>query len=1226
MKNRFIYGFAAFLSLMACTQMPEKDVPDANMTLIARTESAAASRTVVVDETHVYWEPWDEITVFSGTKKGYFYTQISEPTDTAPFMGFFEDGTDEAGMDIWALYPHSWDASFEDGSITTVLPAWQEAREGNFGRGMNLSIAHSTTGTLQFYNVGGGVRFSVQEEGIREVVFQGLDGEILAGKVRLGFRDGLPAVLDVREGKRSISLLAPNGRTFKKGQWYYFVAIPGALEKGFEMHFFKEDGHGFRVFEKSVTVKRSIFGNLTNVDAGVTYSPFSNGIISFADDQVRSILASHFDLDRNGRMSLIEAAVVRSFQYNRTETRADGGKESIFAGTGITSFDEMVYFTGLPRIEDGAFAGCTELTSIIIPENVTSIGDNAFNGCTGFKSITIMAPTPPEIGMDAFANTGDCPISVPEDAVEDYVSEWNEYAPRIRADELSYPVPEAVDLGLSSGVKWASFNLGASKPEEYGYYYAWGETEPKSIYTEYTYKWFASDDGSEGFTKYCFDSQEGYNGFKDDKGILDPEDDAAHVNLGDDWRIPTVGEWSELVRECSFDWISVDGINCRKVTGPNGNSIILPPGGFRYSAGVEDVGLMGGFWSSSVYVDPWNAWGFGFDDEDDYYFSPYGDREMGVSVRPVSGMAPVLPESILLDKTTLDLSLGETATLHISFQPENVTHKDVFWESSNTNVVTVSETGEVRGLKAGEATIGALTMDGNKYATCTVRVTIPDPVDLGLPSGIKWGTFNLGTSRPYGDYYAWGETDFYYDAGDAQSDSPCWKSGWNPYSYRDVDYGDGGYCWNSYKFSNIVYDDDGNAHQSGLNKYKYHFVFYGDGEYHDGDGKFVLDPEDDVARQQLGEDWRIPSRAEMQELIDLCAWEWTMQDGVSGQKVTGPNGNSIFLPAAGYRNGLNLYTLGTVGRYWTSSRYHSDNQAMLLFFSADDHYVARSYRYPGYTIRPVRGNPLVPVEGVSLDQTEIELVVGETVTLNAAVSPGNATFTGVSWSYDYFSSADPVDLSSDHNQATLTAIASGFATLTVLTHDGGKIANCKVTVREPVDLLVDDLVGSYTCSTSSSQASEQPWIIEISRDRSDNHKVWFWNLYAYQTNSGGDRLFYGIVDDTQGTIAIPYGQQSEYLYNGETPITLYWIDADGNNDKTGSNTATIRKDDSGKVVGIDFDENYGFGGVVEGVGWFGYAFPRITAVKNGVSSSASSAPRRQFLSRGSTELIKELPL
>ncbi len=151
---------------------------------------------------------------------------------------------------------------------------------------------------------------------------------------------------------------------------------------------------------------------------------------------MKTILVNSFDLDNNGRISLSEAAVVRSFLSNKAPTRADDGRVSLFAGTGITSFDEMVHFTGLTRIEDGAFAGCTELTSVTLPESITSIGDIAFNGCTGLESITVMSPTPPEIGTDAFANTGDCPICVPEEAVEQYVSLWDEYAPRIQAVEF----------------------------------------------------------------------------------------------------------------------------------------------------------------------------------------------------------------------------------------------------------------------------------------------------------------------------------------------------------------------------------------------------------------------------------------------------------------------------------------------------------------------------------------------------------------------------------------------------------------------------------------------------------------------------------------------------------------------------------------------------------------------------------------------------------------------
>lgn len=1241
MKKYLYFGLAALLCLSACTRNEEMDTPDPNMTLIARTEGPAETKTVVSGETHVYWEQGDEIAVFSGAQKGCFYTRLSEPSDTAPFYGYLDDGSTGAGMDLWALYPYSWEASFENESITTVLPSRQVAREGSFGKGMNLSVAHSATGTLQFYNVGGGVRFSVQEDGIREVVLQGLDGEWLSGKIRIGFRDGLPAVLNVEKGRQSLSLVAPNGGTFQKDRWYYFVAIPGALEKGFEIHYFKKDAHGFRVYEKSVTVRRSIYGTLTHADEGVAYSAFADGVISFKDSQVKDILVDHFDTDGDEMISLKEAAVVRSFLVNEAKTRAEEGKVSIFAGTGITSFDEMACFTGLTRIDNGTFADCTELTSVTIPETVTTIGDNAFNGCTGLQTITVMSPAPPAIGTDAFANSGDCPISVPEDVVDQYVSAWDEYAYRIRAaEEPACPLPEAVDLGLPSGTRWASFNLGASKPEEYGNLYAWGETVSKAVFSESTYKWFKRDGDSVGMTKYCTASNFGYNGFVDGKYVLDPEDDAAHVRLGEDWRMPTAGDWDELARLCTAELVSVDGVLCKKLTGPNGNSIILPPGGVAGGdSDLDGEGITGIFWSSSLTLDSRYAWAFGFindeDEEDEVDFpypdrclltTPTGGRPLGASIRPVYGAVPVLPESVSLDKTELDIKPGETVTLDASVLPQNTTHKVLFWVSEDEGVATVSSTGEVKGVGVGETIIHAVLFDGMKMAQCTVRVGVPEAVDLGLPSGIKWASFNLGTSYPCGDYYAWGETASYYEAGDAQSDSPGWRSIWDKENLREVSYADGGYCWNSYKFSNVRYDDDGNPHWSGVFKYTFVHSIYDDGyEYHSGDGIFTLEPEDDVAHKTLGGEWRIPSWAEAQELVNLCTWEWTEQDGMSGQKVTGPNGNSIFLPAAGYRSDLDLKTYGTAGRYWTSSRYHIQTQAMLLYFSSETEYVARSNRFAGYSIRPVQGNPPVPVERVVLDQTEIVLMMGETATLNATVYPENATFTGLSWYYDYATSSDPIDLSSDNGQAKVTAVAGGYATIMVLSHDGGKLATCKVTVLDPVDLLVDDLVGSYTCSTPS-DASENPWVIEIRKDTGDHCKVWFWNLFAYSAWAGDDRLFYGTVDETQGTITIPYGQETEYKYRGETPITLYWVDANGDEGKTGSNAVTIRKDGSGKVVGLDFDENYGFRGIVEGEGWAGWAYPRITAEKQGASGSSAGDPRRQVPPSGSPELLKVLPM
>ena len=214
----------------------------------------------------------------------------------------------------------------------------------------------------------------------------------------------------------------------------------------------------------------------------------------------------------------------------------------------------------------------------------------------------------------------------------------------------SVTIPEAVDLGLS--VKWASFNLGATTPEEYGDYYAWGETEPyyKSLnpliwkegketgYDWSSYKWCMGS--SRALTKYCSDSSFGYNGFTDTKTVLDAEDDAAHVNWGGSWRTPTDADWTELRNNCTWTWTTQNGVNGRLVTGSNGNSIFLPAAGCLYCmyntyTYLEDAGVCGYYWSSSLESDaPCIAWlvYFGSSDVERANF----DRRDGQSVRPVT--------------------------------------------------------------------------------------------------------------------------------------------------------------------------------------------------------------------------------------------------------------------------------------------------------------------------------------------------------------------------------------------------------------------------------------------------------------------------------------------------------------------------------------------------------------------------------------------------------------
>lgn len=204
--------------------------------------------------------------------------------------------------------------------------------------------------------------------------------------------------------------------------------------------------------------------------------------------------------------------------------------------------------------------------------------------------------------------------------------------------------------------------------------------------------------------------------------------------------------------------------------------------------------------------------------------------------------------------------------------------------------------------------------------------TTPSPVeyvDLGLPSGLKWAKCNLGASKPSepGDHYAWGETDPKAE-----------------------------YTWATYKWM-----------QAGQSEAKYITKYtIADGEtggiWYDSSGAFIGDNKtalvaaDDAATAKLGSPWRMPTIDEFQELIDKCTWTWTTQDGVNGYQVDGPNGNAIFLPA-GY------LVIGSyrAGYYWSSSLSTTESDcAYSLDLNSDRYFIARTYRYFGCTVRPVR--------------------------------------------------------------------------------------------------------------------------------------------------------------------------------------------------------------------------------------------------------------------------------
>ncbi len=181
-----------------------------------------------------------------------------------------------------------------------------------------------------------------------------------------------------------------------------------------------------------------------------------------------------------------------------------------------------------------------------------------------------------------------------------------------------------------------------------------------------------------------------------------------------------------------------------------------------------------------------------------------------------------------------------------------------------------------------------------------------DYVDLGLPSGTLWATCNVGANafEKYGDYFAWGET-----------------------APKDV------YSWSTYQ-----YYDGGNLVK-----------------YTGSDGLTTLLPEDDAATANWGNGWRMPTKEEWQELYQNTTNTWTTQNGVNGRLFTAPNGNSLFLPAAGYRWFSDLYYVGSDGSYWSSSLGTDDPYGAWYFdFNSGSYDMDGSDRYGGQSVRAVR--------------------------------------------------------------------------------------------------------------------------------------------------------------------------------------------------------------------------------------------------------------------------------
>ena len=293
---------------------------------------------------------------------------------------------------------------------------------------------------------------------------------------------------------------------------------------------------------------------------------------------------------------------------------------------------------GIEQIHNNAFNEC-KITSVSLPSSLKSFitvdkSNVAFGSCYDLKTVRAKKKVPFECDYYSFSNetysSGTLYVPIGTKTLYETTTGWSRF--EIVEEGNDYPVAEAIDLGLPSGTKWASWNVGASKPEEYGSYYAWGETEEKDYYDLSTYKY--CNGSLDAMTKYCTTSRYGNDGFTDGLTELLPEDDAATANWGAPWHMPTVDQINELLANCTRTWTQHNGVNGTLVTGPNGNTIFLPAAGYRWDDVLSNGGWLGRYWSS--LLEPYVSYrASSLDFESSYWYWGGDFRYDGSSVRAV---------------------------------------------------------------------------------------------------------------------------------------------------------------------------------------------------------------------------------------------------------------------------------------------------------------------------------------------------------------------------------------------------------------------------------------------------------------------------------------------------------------------------------------------------------------------------------------------------------------
>lgn len=780
--SRIIVASAALLAA-GCTveeNIGNPAVTKQELTIHAtREDDGVGTKTVRKDDGTVWWVPGDALSMFfiSGTDGGNRFescaTDTVKVTDFTGTINIISGGCEQFpdGNYLWGLYPYSADASCDGTGVTMTLPSAQTAQPGTFASGAFPSIGRSRGLNMAFYNICSGLKFTVTKAGVKKVTLKSRNGESVTGRARISFDEDERPSAEILDGSDEVSLTAPEGETFEVGTPYFIVFYPATFTGGFTLTL--ETLSETATYEKTdrIVAKRSVFGNISDIDAGLTYSAKS-GNIPIEDDYFKEYLVENFDTDTDGEISYAEAAVIEEIQCSDYDIASVQGIEYMPALRRLHCFSNKL--TNLDVSNNKAltelFCDTNQLTSL----NITGATELRWLVCSRNQLTDIDVSDNKKMQFLLCSDNQLSSLDVSNN---------------IALAELDCDKNQLTSLDVSNN------------------------TALKSIWC-----------GSNLLTALDLSNNSALESLSCEQNQLTALDLSNNVLI-------------DFLR-CSYNQLSNLDVsnNTRIRTLQCGNNDLT-------SLNLTGVSSLITLECTVNYLTTLDV------SNNTNLFSLYCDYNQltALDVSNNTGLVDLICSDNLL--TTLDVS-NNNKLYDLFCSPMN--------DANGNNLLATLY------IHEGQTIQNVTSNRSSDYIpdeTQIVVKAIPEAVDLGLPSGVKWASFNLGAAAPegYGDYYAWGETTPKED-----------------------------YSWATYKFE-LGADSMGPFS-------KYVTI----SSYGTTDNKTVLDPEDDAASIYWGDGWRIPTDAEWTELRDNCTWTWTTEKGINGRRViSNVNENSIFFTGCG---------------------------------------------------------------------------------------------------------------------------------------------------------------------------------------------------------------------------------------------------------------------------------------------------------------------------------------